>query len=283
MTELTIPLPSTTHPAFTHLILLCGHATYLGPTTPSSASLDEQNWSLQSFQRSNPTTHKPGEHHTFLSHIHTAASLAASTPSSLLIFSGRQTTPTEPSNPEALTEAQSYARLLRMHLSALQRSSSSEEKVNYACDNSATDSYQNLLFSILRFRQLTHSYPAQVTVVTHAFKAPRFLHLHGPAIKFPAHQLRVLGINPPFTAQEFEETEVAESERGYAPWKVDLYGVGAVLGRKRMERGWDDERAKDGWMSELRGEVRELLEWQGGSTGREIFPKTLPWEAENVE
>ncbi|SMY18812.1 unnamed protein product [Zymoseptoria tritici ST99CH_1A5] len=281
MTVLSTLLSPAASSTFTHLIIACGHATYLGPTTPASASLDEQNWSLQAFQRSNPTTHKPGEHHTFLSHIHTAASLAASTPASLLIFSGGQTTPTEPSNPEALTEAQSYAKILRMHISTLP--ASSQESIAYACENSAMDSYQNLLFSILLFHHLTHAYPAQVTVITHAFKTPRFLQLHGPAIKFPAHRLRGLGINPPFTAQEAEETEIGERERGYAPWKEDLYGVGEVLGRKRRERGWDDERVKDGWMDELSDEVRELLEWKGGSTGREIFPKALPWEEEGAE
>lgn len=86
------------------------------------------------------------------------------------------------------------------------------------CELDATDSYQNLLFSIVRFRKITGIYPHMITVVTHAFKASRFTvgsdhvysgvdlltetqSLHGPAIRWPAHRLRVLGINPPFTGE----------------------------------------------------------------------------------
>lgn len=39
----------------------------------------------------------------------------------------------------------------------------------------ATDSYQNLLFSVIAFRKAWGCYPKNVRVVTHAFKAKRFM------------------------------------------------------------------------------------------------------------
>jgi hypothetical protein len=169
---------------------------------------------------------------------------------------------------------------MKMHHPSL--SSIEEDLVSYACENKATDSYQNLLFSLLLFRHLTHSYPSQVTIVTHAFKTHRFVSLPGPAVKFPMGRLRVLGINPPFTAREMEETEKGERERGVVEWERDLYGVGEVLGGKRNARGWRGEEDL-GWMEGIEDGVKALLKWKGGESGKEVFPGRLPWEEEDGE
>ena len=34
--------------------------------------------------------------------------------------------------------------------------------------------------------------------------------------------------------------EQGERVKGYGVWEGDWYGVGSVLGEKRMKRGWDD-------------------------------------------
>ena len=44
----------------------------------------------------------------------------------------------------------------------------------------ATDSFENLLFSICRFREITGSYPKEITVVSFSFKRRRFEMLHAP-------------------------------------------------------------------------------------------------------
>jgi len=44
----------------------------------------------------------------------------------------------------------------------------------WAVEEDATDSYQNLLFSIVKFKHITGRYPAKIVVVTHAFKQERF-------------------------------------------------------------------------------------------------------------
>jgi hypothetical protein len=53
-----------------------------------------------------------------------------------------------------------------------------------AVETQAMDSYQNLLFSVIKFRHPTGSYSTKITVITQAFKECRFLELPGPAIKY---------------------------------------------------------------------------------------------------
>lgn len=250
--------------ARTHLVLVCCHATYRGVGDPN----DETSWILQDFQKSNPSTGKQGEHLTFLEHIHAAAAIVARDPNALLLFSGGKT-----QSLVDLSEAESYRRVYEIKNDALD--AALDDRIN--TEPHATDSYQNLLFSLLRFRDLTTSYPARVTLITHAFKSQRFLELHGPALKYPATNLRVLGMNPPFTRDELEDVQKGERVRGYELFERDLYGVKEVLGGKRRGRGWRGEvsgRLAGG----LEDEVKMLLEWDGGESGREVFDEKLPWE-----
>ena len=46
---------------------------------------------------------------------------------------------------------------------------------NILLEELATDSYQNLLFSILKHKIATGVYPYHITIVTHEFKRRRFL------------------------------------------------------------------------------------------------------------
>ena len=49
----------------------------------------------------------------------------------------------------------------------------------------ARDSYENLLFSICRFHEVTGRYPDKITVVGFGFKTRRFVDLHRKAVRFP--------------------------------------------------------------------------------------------------
>lgn len=256
------PQPTTC----THLVLVCCHATYRGVGDPN----DKTSWILQDFQKSNPSTGKQGEHLTFLEHIHAAAAIVARDPNALLLFSGGKT-----QSLVDLSEAESYRRVYEIKHDAVDAAHGHQIKIN--TEPHATDSYQNLLFSLLRFKILTTSYPSRVTLITHAFKSQRFLELHGSALKFPAEKLRVLGMNPPFTRDELEDVQEGERVRGYEPFERDLYGVKEVLGGKRRGRGW--RREVSGTLAGgLEEEVGRLLEWDGGESGREVFGEKLPWE-----
>lgn len=43
------------------------------------------------------------------------------------------------------------------------------------CEDAATDSYQNLLFSLIKYYEIKSKWPQMITVITHSFKEARFL------------------------------------------------------------------------------------------------------------
>ncbi len=62
--------------------------------------------------------------------------------------------------------------------------------------NYARDSFENLLFSIMRFQELNGAWPDLVTVCGWRFKAER-LDLHRRAIQRPLNQYEYIGVNNP--------------------------------------------------------------------------------------
>lgn len=176
---------------FTHLVVLCCHAVYHGP--PGSDPREEKHWALKPFQRGNDT--KAGEHETFLQHAFAAVQLQDA--ATLVAFSGA---PTDKAYPD-LSEANSYLSALTDWSKKIGYSPPLDLEENLLLEEAATDSYQNLLFSILLFRRRTGYYPTNLTIITHAFKIDRFLNLHTKALRWPACRVKVLGINPPFTRE----------------------------------------------------------------------------------
>ncbi|GAB7358668.1 hypothetical protein MBLNU230_g3897t1 [Neophaeotheca triangularis] len=254
----------------TSLILVCGHATYLRPANPSAVNpSDESQWLLAPFQKSKTLNSKPSEHETFIQHILTGCRALRSDPKALLVFSGGRTRAGCD-----VSEARGYWDVLRAEEEA---GMDQGVKGRIFLEENATDSFQNLLFSILEFRRVVGAYPATVTVVTHAFKAERFCQLHAVAIKWPLGRLRVWGINPPFTGEELREVEQGERERGMVPFEKDPYGAGALLGGKRRERCWSEE-VLDRVGQGVEQEIVDLLHWKGGESEREMFAGNLPWE-----
>jgi len=128
----------------------------------------ESSWILQPFQSSNPTTNKVSEHNTFLQHIHTGFSLLSEA-SNFLIFSGGRTNPSIP-----YSEAKSYSSALKTTLPS-QPIPFSREIKRWSTEDESTDSFQNILFSICRFRTLVGCYPDSITLITHEFKETRFM------------------------------------------------------------------------------------------------------------
>lgn len=272
-------IPPPSYPSADNLIIVCCHAIFLPDAEKSEFPLHsphyEPNWLLAPFQKSNAETGKPGEHETFLAHV--KAGLDALTigtdhehpPSSLLVLSGgatqRSRTP--------MSEARSYyhaalaEELTEGHLHG-GRAHHMFSKGYILLEEQATDSFQNLLFSILLFRKTTGKYPKQVRVITHAFKAKRFLELHAPAIQWPQDRVQVQGIDPVMSAMELESTLQGEEEHGRAPWRKDPFGVEKALDEKRRNRGWDQSRIEN-LTEELGDNVKDLF------LGKS--PDQLPW------
>lgn len=156
-------------------------------------------------------------------------------------------------------------------------------------ETNATDSYQNLLFSLIQFRVYTGVYPQRVTVVTHEFKRARFMQCHFPAVGLVpvgleqedhAHKVAVLGINPPEEITPAETLTRGEAMNGIGLWREDLYGVNSDLVGKRVKRGWSPGMENDIFLHlGLEHVVLHLIRYDGGDHCNKWFPKreSLPW------
>lgn len=108
-------------------------------------------------------------------------------------YSRGQTRPTS-----LITEAQSYHQLAtsaRLLNSELNHQSTLPPILRTTSENFALDSFQNLLFSIARFHEVTGSYPTNITVVGFGMKKPRFQELHRKAIRWPEERFEYVGID----------------------------------------------------------------------------------------
>ncbi|KAJ5884829.1 hypothetical protein N7495_009339 [Penicillium taxi] len=156
----------------------------------------------------------------------------------------------------------------------------------------ATDSYQNVLFSLLCFRLHTGVYPRSVTVVTHEFKRARFMECHFPAVGLLPHDeqstdnrnISVIGINPPEEVTPQETLIQGETSKGIGLWRHDLYGVGRKLAAKRSQRGWKSGMELGIFVNNGLEEVVEQLVCWHSDKGDEWFPrmKELPWFCEDT-
>jgi hypothetical protein len=160
----------------------------------------------------------------------------------------------------------------------------------------ATDSYQNILFSLIHFRLYVGTWPRQVTLVTHEFKRKRFMDFHLPTVgllplpvdseeKLEPNNVALIGINPPEEITPLDLLVRGEMSKGIGLWKEDFYGVGEELAGKRSNRGWFQGKEEDIFLNKgLDPVVENLLRWDGG-TGNELFPmiKELPWFYGNIK
>ncbi len=69
----------------------------------------------------------------------------------------------------------------------------------------ARDSFENLLFSVCRFREVTGHYPASIVVASFEFKRERFAGMHLSALRWPAARFRFLG-TPALSEQALQVT-----------------------------------------------------------------------------
>ncbi|KAK8167792.1 hypothetical protein BKA80DRAFT_265172 [Phyllosticta citrichinensis] len=261
---------------YADLVIVACHAIFLGnPLSPECDVYSPHQWHLQPFQRS--TGSVPAEHETFLLHIHAglnALAYGSLSRSGVLVFSGAATA----LDVTGLSEAQSYCNAARALTQQFGQGHPFAEclKSRTLVEDAATDSYQNLLFSILKFRRHFGRYPRSVRVITHAFKTRRFLDLHAEAIRWPSDRIHVQGIDPVSRAVDHAQNVDGESKRGLSAWIQDLYGMHAPLMEKRMARGWQQSALLDLGQG-LEDDVKALLAYDGGKDGIALFEGPLPW------
>lgn len=196
------------------LIVVAGHAVYTAENF-SRPEADES-WFLEPFQK--------GEPPFYIEHIRRGVELAADRPAALLIFSGGQTR--REAGPKS--EAQGYWALA----DHFRWWGAGGVKPRATTEEFARDSFENLLFSLCRFRECAGRYPASVTVVSWEFKRRRF-DLHRETIGFPADRFQFAGANNP---PDLDAALRGEEGSALAPFRADPWGAGRVLAAKREKR-----------------------------------------------
>jgi len=231
----------------TSLVVCAGHAVYVGVNFLNPE--EDVNWYLQSFQK--------GEPKFYLGHIKKAVEVATEDPESVLVFSGGET------RLEAgpLSEAVSYWRLAN-HFGWWGHESVKSRTI---CDEYARDSFENVMFSLARFREYTGTYPGKMSVVSWTFKSERF-GLHVEACRFPGDRYQFVGANNPddMVGALRGETKAIEG------FRKDPYGTQDSLLKKRQERN-PFRRVTPYLLSAP--EMKGLITHQGP----ELYNLELPW------
>lgn len=227
------------------LVLVAGHAI---PYRFDRLDRDE-GWYLKPFQA--------GEGSLYLDHVKRGVAVAALQTDSLLIFAGGQTDAA--AGPRS--EGQGYW-LAAEHFDWFGHR---EVRGRATTEEFSLDSFQNLLYGICRFREVTGYYPDDVVALGWKFKGTRF-DLHRSALRFPEARFRYEGVNDPPTLEEnlpFEKARLLLFER-------DPYGVTPEAASKRGAR--NVYRRHHGYRQSC-PELAALLEHRGP----EPFAGPLPW------
>lgn len=237
-----------------HLIMVAGHSV-MRMNRMNDADHNERSWYLLPYQTGQDFPR------IITSHVKKGVDMARQDFSSLLIFSGGQTR----RDVGPTSEAASYYYL------ADQKGWLNGIKDRVYLEEYARDSYENLLFSMCRYREVTGNYPGRVIVIGFDFKFKRFADLHRKAIDFPLSSFSYVGMKPEVNAFDHSRAVMGE-ELAVNSFKNDMYGcVERELLRKREIR--NPFRRFNPYMSSC-PEIIDLLRW----CGPDLYNgKYLPW------
>jgi hypothetical protein len=242
------------------LIIVAGHAPFRATvqSVPDQPDADDA-WVLQPFQR--------GEPRLYIEHIRRGVELLANKPEALLIFSGGYTR--AEAGPQ-WSEADTYLAIAR-HFNWWIANEELRQRLSerIATEDFSRDSFENLLFSICRFQQITNQYPGCVTVISWAFKKARF-DLHRSAIRFPSSRFTFDGINNPVDLLAAQKSEAVT----YQAFTQNRYGNSGELAVKRQHRNPLNHQHR---FDECRG-LKDFFQFiNAPENGQRDYPRQLPW------
>jgi hypothetical protein len=239
-----------------HAVIVAGHSV-MRLNKLSIADKDDSSWYLLGYQINQ------GFSGIISSHIQRGIKIANDDVKSLLLFSGGQTR----RDVGPTSEAASYYYL------AIEKKWIKNSMIpRVYLEEYARDSFENLLFSICRFREITGKYPKKITVVGFDFKEDRYTELHRHALGFPLTNFTYSSVVT--SDSKFNHGRALEGEKiAVNSFKNDLYGCeNQALNSKRdirnpFQRTIPYELACP--------EIKELLLW----CGPELFTfiDKLPW------
>lgn len=198
------------------LVVVAGHAVYTG--TDLLGAGEERNWHLETYQKVD------GYAESFVEAMRAGVREAAHNDAALLLFSGGQTR----TDAGPLSEGQSYW----MVSNAFGWFGEDVVRARSATEEFARDSYENLLFSVCRFHELTGAFPRNITVVSYDFKRRRFEDVHRKAIAFPKARFTFVGTPPAGDVTKAQEGEAKTVDA----FGHDPYGCHGDLRKKRHSR-----------------------------------------------
>lgn len=201
-----------------NLVMVAGHSVYM--SSGCGKIEKEDSWYLESYQKNT------GQAATFVKHIEEGVGIVDKDEEGLLLFSGGETR--KDAGPRS--EAQSY-----WAVADFKGWFGKEESVKWRAltEEHARDSFENLLFSVCRFRELTGTYPQNITVVSYDFKEDRFANLHRSAIGFPESRFFYAGT--PATSNA-KEAALKGEELVRTQFSRDPYGCRGSLYHKKLKR-----------------------------------------------
>ena len=261
---------------------MAGHSVLISGDVANAARSDSV-WWLYDYQRNR------GLPQAIVLHIQAGIKIALEDENSLLMFSGGETR--SQTGPE--TEGGSYFRVADAldlwdgrdiflddgdHVndnleSAGTASGQSTVRARTITEEYATDSFENLLFSICRFYEITGTYPSKISLVSFSFKRQRFETLHASALQWPLNHFNYVGVDPPSsTGFNLQESSEGEKNNSLLPFQTDPYGCHTeILQRKRKERNPFARKAP----YELTcPDMKDLLHWCGPQL---ISKAKVPW------
>ena len=150
-------------------------------------------------------------------------------------------------------------------------------KSHIVTEEFAVDSYQNLLFSLLRYYTILKRWPKHITLISHDFKKHRFIDLHLRAIRWPIDRFTFVGIDPLEFVVSRLDLDIGEENKGFGSWQKDPYAAQLFLQDKRETRGWNPEQLSEICHSDIPVNVKSLVFWNGGATKCEWYTEPLPW------
>lgn len=237
-----------------HAVIVAGHAV-MRLNKLSVADIQDSAWYLLSYQQDQGF---PG---IISSHVQQGISVTKSDPRAILLFSGGQTR----KDVGPTSEAASYYYL------AQEKKWINPVISRVFLEEFARDSYENLLFSLCRFREVVGRYPEKVTVIGFGFKKKRFTDLHRRAIAFPESNFTYIGLRPQH--KNFDHNKAQDGEKaavnGFAQ---DMYACSTpALAKKRTSRNPFSRTIPYPLACP---EMKELLGW----CGPELFDEMkVPW------
>lgn len=239
----------------THLIMVAGHAVYIAGSLAPDTVMNASSWLLESYQY--------GQLPAMIEHIRLGVDLADADEKSLLVFSGGETRAKAGPRSEALSYWEAADAMSWFGTPAV--------RSRAVLEPHARDSFENLMFSICRFREATGKYPRLITAVSFDFKRSRFVDLHRVAIRFPADRFDFVGADPPDVR---EETLRGEQNNSANLFGRDPYGCSQPRLRKKRASRNPFRRSVAYTSSAACPEMAALLRHCGPT----LFSGSLPWD-----